>query len=113
MRSIEKLFKALADCNRLRILKMLEVRPLCVCEITEVLGIAQPSVSRHLAILKDAGLVEDIKEGQWMNYSLARSRDHAVAYILDGLHSWIADQAQIMNDREKAQKITRSQLCSK
>ena len=68
MRHIEKIFKALADRNRLRILKMLEARPLCVCEITAVLGIAQSSVSRHLGILREAGLVDDKKEGQWMIY---------------------------------------------
>ncbi|MCX6356742.1 MAG: metalloregulator ArsR/SmtB family transcription factor, partial [Candidatus Aureabacteria bacterium] len=57
MRNIEKIFKSLADRNRIRILKMLEVRRLCVCEITAIMGIAQPSVSRHLSILRDAGLV--------------------------------------------------------
>lgn len=113
MRTIEKLFKSLADGNRLRILKMLEVKPLCVCEITEVLGIAQPSVSRHLAILKDANLVEDSKEGQWVIYSLAQRGDQTVAYLLKGLHGWIEDESQILSDREKARKVTRSQLCSR
>ncbi len=113
MRNIEKLFKALADSNRLRILKMLEVRPLCVCEITEVLGIAQPSVSRHLAILKDANLVEDSKEGQWVIYSLSKSADRTVRYVLKGLHSWIVNDGQVLNDREKARKVARSQLCAK
>jgi ArsR family transcriptional regulator len=113
MRNIEKLFKALADSNRLRILKMLEVRPLCVCEITEVLGITQPSVSRHLAVLKDANLVEDSKEGQWVIYSLPKSADQTVMYVLKGLQGWIAKDNQVLGDKEKATKTTRSQLCSK
>ena len=70
MRELVKVFKALSDSNRIRILKMLEVRPLCVCEITEVLKLATSTVSKHLSILRDAGYIIDQKEGKWVNYYL-------------------------------------------
>ena len=113
MRRIEKIFKALADRNRLRILKMLEMRPLCVCEITAVLGIAQSSVSRHLGILREAGLVDDKKEGQWMIYSLACGGDGAARDIIAGIKRWLSDDPQIKTDRQKTRQVDREQLCAK
>ena len=61
MRPIIKIFKALSDTNRLRILKILEIRPLCVCEIREVLQLATSTVSKHLSILREADLIVDDK----------------------------------------------------
>jgi ArsR family transcriptional regulator len=113
MRTIEKLFKALADRNRLRILKMLEVRPLCVCEITYVMGIAQSSVSRHLAILRDAGLVDDKKNGQWTSYSLSAGTDGAAATVIASLKQWGNDDPQVSADREKLPGARRENLCGK
>ncbi len=66
-----KLFKALSDETRLRILNLLGDRDLCVCHIVEVLGLGQSKVSRHLAHLRNADLVSDRREGLWMYYSLA------------------------------------------
>lgn len=66
-----KLFKALADETRLRILNLLCRRELCVCQIVEVLGVGQSKASRHLAHLRQAGLVTDRREGLWMYYSLS------------------------------------------
>ena len=113
MRHIEKIFKALADRNRLRILKMLEARTVCVCEITAVLGIAQSSVSRHLGILREAGLVDDKKQGQWMIYSLARGGDDATRSIIAGIGRWLSDDPQVKGDNRKIRQIDREQLCLK
>jgi len=66
------LFRALADETRLRILNLLCRRELCVCQIVEILGMGQSKVSRHLAYLRNAGLVRDRRDGLWMHYSLAR-----------------------------------------
>jgi ArsR family transcriptional regulator len=66
------MFKALADQTRLRILNLLTRRELCVCQIVDVLGIGQSKVSRHLAHLRNAGLVNDRREGLWIYYSLTR-----------------------------------------
>ncbi len=68
-----QLFKALADETRLRILALLGRRELCVCQIVQTLGIGQSKASRHLAHLKNAGLVKDRRDGLWMLYSLAPS----------------------------------------
>lgn len=65
------LFKALADPTRLRIVGLLARRDLCVCDLTEVLSLPQSTVSRHMAILKGAGIVSDTRQGKWVHYSLA------------------------------------------
>lgn len=69
---IEKTLKALSDKNRLRIINMLEKKPLCVCEITKILGIKQPSVSRHLKKLKTAGIIGERKDGFFTEYFLIK-----------------------------------------
>ncbi|MEM4713488.1 MAG: metalloregulator ArsR/SmtB family transcription factor [Candidatus Bathyarchaeia archaeon] len=66
-----KLFKALADTTRLRILKLLEVREMCVCEIMIALGLTQPTTSHHLGIMENVGLIKGRKEGKWVYYSIA------------------------------------------
>ena len=71
MRDLVSVFKALADPTRLRIIKLLEKKSMCVCELTAVLKIKQSSVSHHLKILKDTGLVDDVRSGQWIDYELA------------------------------------------
>ncbi|MBF0555767.1 MAG: metalloregulator ArsR/SmtB family transcription factor [Nitrospirae bacterium] len=65
-----KLFGALSDETRLRIIKLLEMGELCVCDITAALDMSQPKVSFHLSILKEAGLIRDRKDGKWVYYSL-------------------------------------------
>ena len=62
--------KALSDPNRVKIVKMLQHRLMCVCELREALQIAQPSVSKHLKVLEEAGLVDYKKDGLWVNYHL-------------------------------------------
>jgi len=66
-----RFFKALADETRLKILKLLEIREMCVCEVMVALGLTQPTTSHHLGILENAGLVKNRKEGKWVFYSLA------------------------------------------
>ena len=66
-----KFFKALADETRLRILRLLEVREMCVCEVMVALDLTQPTASHHLGLLENAGLVKDRKEGKWVFYSIS------------------------------------------
>jgi ArsR family transcriptional regulator len=66
-----RFFKALADGTRLRIVKLLGVREMCVCEVMVALGLTQPMASYHLGFLENAGLVKDRKEGKWVFYSIA------------------------------------------
>ncbi|MDK2823385.1 MAG: hypothetical protein PWQ67_958 [Clostridia bacterium] len=69
-------FKALGEPTRLRIVKMLSLRSMCVCELSEVLDMLQPRVSQHLKILKEAGIVRESKEGYWVYYILEKERLH-------------------------------------
>lgn len=71
MKTVIRVMKALSDPNRVKMMKMLQSRPLCVCEIKEALGIAQSTASKHLKILEDAELVGRFKDGLWANYSLS------------------------------------------
>jgi DNA-binding transcriptional ArsR family regulator len=66
-----KVFKALADPIRLRILGLLSFREMCVCEVMVALDLTQPNASHHLRILENVGLVKDRKEGKWVFYSIA------------------------------------------
>jgi ArsR family transcriptional regulator len=70
MKTTAKLFKALSDETRLRILSLLTADELCVCDLMEVLQLPQSTVSRHLAYLRNAGLVYDRRQGVWMYYRL-------------------------------------------
>src|SRR5215217_6941155 len=79
---LESVFKALADKTRLRILALLGANEVCVCHIHDSLGLPQPTVSRHLAYLRRAGLVDVRRDGVWMHYQVARSLDAAVQAVL-------------------------------
>ena len=69
-RDIVCIFKALSDENRIRILKMLRSGEKCACKLLEELNISQPTLSHHMKILCDAGIVSGRKEGKWMHYSI-------------------------------------------
>jgi len=113
MRDLVNVFKALADSMRLRILKMLEKKRMCVCELTAVLKIKQSSVSHHLKILKDAGLVNDVRDGLWIDYELAREKynDYAPG-LLKELNGWLKDDAKIVKDIKMAKKVDRKDICN-
>lgn len=66
-----RFFKALADETRIKILKLLSLRRMCVCEIMVALNLTQPTASHHLRILENAGIVKDEREGKWIFYSIA------------------------------------------
>lgn len=112
MRNLVKCFKALSDANRIRILKMLEVRPLCVCEITYVLGLASSTVSKHLSILRDVEFIIDQKEGKWVNYYLnENTRQKYVQEVLPLLGKWLLDDQIVTHDREKVKSADRNIIC--
>lgn len=109
-----KIFKALSDPNRLRILKMLQSKSLCVCEITEVLQLASSTVSKHLSILKETGFIIEAKDGKWVNYLInPRPTDARISSVLSTLDFWIADDQLIISDKQKVQKVDRNEVCSR
>ena len=102
LRKYEATMKAVADPTRVRILKMLEGGELCVCQIIAVLALSPSTVSKHLFLLKSAGLVNDRKEKKWVYYSLDReSDDPYVAGILRELSSWLDRDPVIVRDRAR------------
>ena len=88
--------KALSDPNRVRVLKLLEQGELCVCEIQNLLGLAQSTVSKHMKILEEAGLVERNRQGTWIIYSLAQESESPYTRpMLDQLRNWLDDDAEL------------------
>ena len=107
-----KIFKALSDPNRLRILKMLQTKSLCVCEITEILKLANSTVSKHLSILKAAGFIIEEKEGKWVNYKINPTpSDKRISSVLNTLDFWIGDEEIIIADKLKVKTVNRNLVC--
>lgn len=114
MRDFIKVMKALSDPNRVKIVKMLQHKTMCVCEMREALQIAQPSVSKHLKILEDADLVASRKDGQWVDYYLTDgSMSPYVANLLGNLKHWLENEEEIEELLEKIPHIRREEVCCK
>src|SRR5512137_1140529 len=102
MRELELALKAAGDPTRTRILKLLESGPLCVCQVQAVLGLAPSTVSKHLALLKSAGLVEDRREGRWIHYALVSEGANLHAQgVLSLLRGALDRDARIVEDRRR------------
>jgi len=98
MRELVTVMKALSDPGRVKVLKMLEAREMCACEIIGLLDLAQPTVSRHLKVLADAGLIRGRKVGSWVHYRLASKADPASPYaqaLLAALPGWLEHDPEI------------------
>lgn len=96
MKKYARVMKALSDPNRVRVIKLLEGGPLCVCEIQDVLGLAQPTVSSHMKILEDAGLLVKKRQGTWIIYSHADGSDSVYAgTMLTILKEWLNEDADL------------------
>ena len=105
-----KILKAVAEKNRLRILKLLKDDTLCVCEIRDIVNLATSTVSEHLKVLKEAGFVVEDKEGKWMNYRINRHPSNpVVTSILGMLDFWLEGEKEIKNDNSKRCCIERHQ----
>ena len=108
-----KIFKALSDPNRLRIIKALQTKYLCVCEIKELLNLANSTVSQHLKILKDTGFIIEEKEGKWVNYMInPRPTDQRISSLLSSLDFWIDDEEMIIEDKKKVKNLDRNIICN-
>ena len=111
MKKTSKIFKALSDPSRIRILKMLETRPLCVCEIQHVLKGSQPNVSHHLKTLHEAGLVDSKKDGLWISYRLPDKPESPIhAASLSLLRKSLADDETVKKDRTLVKSVNRLEI---
>ncbi len=112
MKKFIRVMKALSDSNRVKIMKMLEVKQLCVCEITGILGLAQSTVSKHLKVLEDAELIDSCRDGSWVNYKLLpHSENQYAALLQDHLREWLSDDLQVKECRGMAEKADRLNIC--
>ncbi len=112
MKDFIKTMKALSDPNRVRIIKMLQYRSLCVCEIQASLEIAQPTVSNHLKILEEAGFVDYKREGQWVNYHLSGTNPYSAA-MLEKLRDWLENDAKISKIIRELPHLNREIICKR
>lgn len=101
MKNLAQMFKALSDQTRLRILALLTQGELCVCDLMAVLQLPQSTVSRHLAYLRNTGLVSDRREGIWMYYRLEDQLQIMDAKSRKNLLQLILEQQQVENDRQE------------
>lgn len=101
VRPASRLFKALGDETRLRIVALLSHGELCVCHLQEALGLAQPTVSRHLATLRAAGVVEQRRAGKWVYYRLARQGSEDCERHLRSVARAFAARAVLRRDVER------------
>lgn len=108
MKAAVRMFKALADPTRLRIVKLLERGELCVCQLTAALGMGQSRISRHLSVLKQAGLISDRRQGKWVHYQLVRNGAYQLAR---GCFSQLDNDAVIKTDRLSAMKAKKNPAC--
>ncbi|EME70968.1 transcriptional regulator [Paramagnetospirillum caucaseum] len=98
--TFETVAKAVADPSRVRILKLLEGGELCVCQITTILGLATATISKHLAALKVAGLLQQRRDGKWVHYRLAqRGLNPYAPQFLAMVAASLADDPTIAEDR--------------
>jgi ArsR family transcriptional regulator len=107
------LFGAFANPIRLRILNLLhEQKEICVCDLCEVLGVAQPKVSRHLALLRDTGLVEVRRDGKWKFYSLAGAPTPLHRTLLRCVRICLVEVDELALDRERLAAIEPRMRCA-
>jgi ArsR family transcriptional regulator len=99
--SMERFFRALADRTRLRVLNLLGDDEVCVCFLAEILQTSQPSISRHLAYMKRAGIVGARRDGKWMHYRIVEPPDVNAASFLSEVRAWLAQDKAMQRDRDR------------
>jgi ArsR family transcriptional regulator, arsenate/arsenite/antimonite-responsive transcriptional repressor len=114
LKKITKILKALADESRIRIVALLKKRNgLCVCEITEIIGLSQPTISSHLKKLQDAEIITYSKDGLWVKYSLDENMEKEVEQFLNSIVQILGEDERIKSDVSRSFKINREIICKK
>jgi len=98
---MELLFRALADRTRLRLLNLIGQDEVCVCYFVEVLKTPQPKISRHLAYLRRAGIVEARREGKWMHYRVINPSNPQAAEVFVAVRKWLSNDSAMQRDRSR------------
>jgi ArsR family transcriptional regulator len=114
MKDFIRVMKALSDPNRVKVVKMLQQKEMCVCEIQFALGLAQPTVSKHMKQLEEAGLVRSRKDGLWVNYRLVGDEANLyAAEMLRQMDKWLGDDVEIRQTLLQVPEIRREELKKK
>ena len=108
---VNRIFRAFSDATRLRILSLLKQGEQCVGDLVGILGVPQPKVSRHLAYLRKAGLVETREQGLWNFYRLAPATSPFHRKLLECLTACFGDVPKVARDAEKARALKKSGGC--
>src|SRR5688500_17816359 len=111
VRSFSRLFKALADETRLRIVALLAHGELCVCHIEKALDLSQPNVSRQLGILRSAGVVEARRDGTWVYYSITEQSHALVESQLEMLTNAFGAERSLKTDHARLRKSCGPDAC--
>ena len=101
----ELFFRALADKTRLRLLNLMRNDEVCVCFFVEILKTNQPKISRHLAYMRRAGIVEARREGSWMHYRIVDPPDADATRVLRETMGWLANDPEMQKDRQRLVKV--------
>jgi len=101
----ELFFSALGDRTRLRLLNLMGSDEVCVCFFVEVLKTNQPKISRHLAYLRRAGIVNARRDGPWMHYRINEPSDPDAAQVLKQVLGWLANDREMQRDRQRLVKV--------
>ena len=104
----ESVFNTLSDPTRLRALMVIQSEgEVCVCELTHALQESQPKISRHLALMRDAGIVEARREGTWMHYSLSRTLPDWARQIVQSSHAQLSDLPRYRQDARRLSQMNK------
>lgn len=101
---IERFFQALGDTTRLRLLNLMADQEICVCYLVEILGEGQPKISRHLAYLRRAGIVEARREGTWMHYRIVMPPNIGATQVLRQTLFWLKNESSMQADYARLAK---------
>ena len=101
---MERFFQALGDNTRLRLLNLMGDREICVCYFVEILGQGQPKISRHLAYLRSAGIVQARREGKWMHYRIVMPPNAGAAQVLRQTLTWLGEDRAMQADKARLAK---------
>jgi ArsR family transcriptional regulator len=102
--NMERFFQALGDNTRLRLLNLMGEQEICVCYFVEILDQGQPKISRHLAYLRRAGIVEARREGKWMHYRIVMPPNLGAAQVLRQTLAWLQEERGMQADRSRLTK---------
>ena len=112
MKQFIRIMKALSDPNRVRVIKILENKQLCVCELQDLIGLAQSTVSKHMKVLEEAGLVDYHKEGSWIIYRLTQVEESNYARVmLENIKGWLDDDKTLQEMIARLPQVDRERSC--